>query len=75
MLSFVVRRLLAMVVVLLVLIAALFALQRISPIDPVRVALGPNATSKLVQQARERLGYNDPLPAQYVRYVGRRGDR
>ena len=70
MLSFVVRRLLAMVVVLLVLIAALFALQRISPIDPVRVALGPNATSKLVQQARERLGYNDPLPAQYVRYVG-----
>ena len=55
MLSFVIRRLLAMVVVLLVSIAALFALQRISPIDPVRVALGPNATSQLVKQARERL--------------------
>jgi peptide/nickel transport system permease protein len=70
MLSFILRRLLAMVVILLVLVAALFALARISPIDPVRVSLGPNATRELVDKARERLGYNDPLPAQYVRYVG-----
>jgi peptide/nickel transport system permease protein len=70
MVSFVLRRLLAMVAVLLVLVAALFLLQRISPIDPVRVAVGPNATSEVVENARERLGYNDPLPAQYVRYVG-----
>jgi peptide/nickel transport system permease protein len=69
MLSFVVRRMLAMVAVLLVLIAALFALQRISPVDPVRAAVGPNASRQVVDAMRERLGYNDPLPVQYVRYV------
>jgi peptide/nickel transport system permease protein len=70
MLSFVIRRLLAMVAVLLVLVAALFALQRVSPVDPVRVAVGPNATRAVVQATRARLGYDDPLPVQYVRYVG-----
>jgi peptide/nickel transport system permease protein len=70
MLSFVLRRLLAMVAVLLVLVAALFALQRISPINEVRVAVGPNASREVVEATRERLGYNDPLPAQYLRYIG-----
>jgi peptide/nickel transport system permease protein len=67
--AFVLRRLLAMVAVLLVLVAALFALQRISPVDPVRVAAGPNATHAVVEAERQRLGYNDPLPVQYLRYV------
>lgn len=70
MLMFVVRRLLSMVLILLVLVAALFALQRISPVDPVRAAVGPNATAEVLEAARERLGYDDPVPAQYVRYVG-----
>lgn len=59
----------AMVAVLLVLVAVLFALQRISPVDPVRAAVGPNASREVVEAARERLGYNDPLPVQYLRYV------
>jgi peptide/nickel transport system permease protein len=70
MFGFVLRRLLAMIGVLLVLIAALFALQRISPVDPVRVAVGPNASHAVVAAERKRLGYDDPLPLQYVRYVG-----
>ncbi len=67
---FALRRLASMVLILLVLVAALFALQRISPVDPVRGAVGPNATREVVDAARERLGYNDPLPVQYLRYIG-----
>jgi peptide/nickel transport system permease protein len=67
--GFVVRRLASLVLVLLALTAAMFALQRISPVDPVRAAVGPNATRQVVAAARARLGYDDPLPVQYVRYV------
>lgn len=67
---FLVRRLASMVVVLGVLTALMFALQNISPIDPVRVLLGDRTPEETVQAERERLGYNDPLPVRYLRYVG-----
>jgi peptide/nickel transport system permease protein len=70
MLSFTLRRLGSMLVVILVLIAAVFVLQRLSPTDPVRAKLGPSATNAIVAAERKRLGYDDPLPVQYVRYVG-----
>jgi peptide/nickel transport system permease protein len=69
MLSFAGRRLISMIGVLLVLIAAVFVLQQISGTDPVRVKLGPNATKAIVAAERKRLGYEDPLPLQYVHYV------
>jgi peptide/nickel transport system permease protein len=69
MLSFAARRLISMIGVLLVLIAAVFVLQQISGTDPVRVKLGPNATKAIVAAERKRLGYEDPLPVQYVHYV------
>ena len=68
--AFVVRRLGAMVLVLLALTAALFVLQKVSPVDPVRLAVGPNATKAVVNAARRRLGYDDPIYVQYVHYVG-----
>jgi peptide/nickel transport system permease protein len=68
--AFAIRRLASMVIVLLVLTAVMFALQRISPVDPVRVSVGDNASKEVVEKARKRLGYDDPVVTQYVRYVG-----
>jgi peptide/nickel transport system permease protein len=68
--AFLARRLGAMAVVLLVLAAAIFALQRISPVEPVRIKVGNSASKALVEAEKKRLGYDDPLPQQYVNYVG-----
>jgi peptide/nickel transport system permease protein len=67
--AFVVRRVAAMVAVLLALTAAIFVLQQVSPVDPVRLAVGPNATRAIVDAARRRLGYDDSIVLQYVHYV------
>jgi peptide/nickel transport system permease protein len=69
MLSFTLRRLASMVGVILVLIAVAFILQQLSGSDPARAKLGPNASKVVVAAERKRLGYDDPLPVQYVHYV------
>jgi peptide/nickel transport system permease protein len=68
--QFVVRRLLALVGLLLALTAIVFVLQRFTPADPVRVKLGANAPRAAVAAERHRLGYDDPVIVQYVHYVG-----
>lgn len=40
------------------------------PGDPVLVQLGPDATDEQIALGRERLGFNDPIPVQYARWVG-----
>jgi peptide/nickel transport system permease protein len=70
MIGFLGRRLGSMVLVLLVLAAAVFALQQISPVDPVRVKVGQSAPKSVVEAERERLGYDDPLIQRYTNYVG-----
>jgi peptide/nickel transport system permease protein len=66
---FLLGRLAAMIGVILVLVLVLLLLQRYTPADPVRAKLGANAREELVQAERERLGYDDPLPVQYLNYV------
>jgi peptide/nickel transport system permease protein len=58
-----------MVGILLVLAAAIFALQRLTPADPVHAMLGANASKARIAEARHQLGYDKPLPVQFVRYV------
>ena len=67
---FVLRRAGAAVILLLLLTAIVFLLSEISPGDPVKVRLGPNATPAQVAAERERLGLNDPLVVRYGRFVG-----
>jgi peptide/nickel transport system permease protein len=69
MIAFAARRVGQMALVLLALTLVVFLLQRISPVDPVRAAVGPTASNQVVEAARERLGYADPIYVQYVRYV------
>ncbi|MEL7567550.1 MAG: ABC transporter permease [Dehalobacterium sp.] len=63
------KRLCWAVVVLLGLSIVIFALLRIIPGDPARMALGPRATEDIVEQYREVHHLNDPLPIQYAYWI------
>jgi peptide/nickel transport system permease protein len=69
MIRFIAGRIGSMIAVMLVLAFLMLVLQRYTPADPVRAKLGANARKEIVDAERERLGYNDPLPVQYVNYV------
>ena len=58
-----------MIPVLVFLTAVIFILNELSPIDPARAVLGPSASPESVENLREKLGLDDPLPTQYVNYV------
>jgi len=65
------KRVMSAVLVLLVLIAIIFLLRQASPVDPARAIVGDKASAQVVAVERQKLGLNDPLPVQYVHYVGR----
>lgn len=46
-----------------------FAISRIAPGDPARLAAGPQATEEMVARLRHEYGLDRPLAVQYVRYV------
>jgi peptide/nickel transport system permease protein len=75
-LRFVVRRLLLLVPVLAGLVVLLFAWLRALPGDPARTLLGQRATPEGIAQINAQYGFDQPLPVQFVRYVGQlaRGD-
>jgi peptide/nickel transport system permease protein len=76
MLSFVVRRLLSVVPVLLFVAVLVFMLLRLVPGDPAANLAGDTATDEQVQQIRERMGLEKPVATQFVIWLGNvvRGD-
>lgn len=48
----------------------LFVLLKLTPGDPVLIILGERATAENYQALRHDLGLDDPLPVQYLRWVG-----
>jgi peptide/nickel transport system permease protein len=70
MMQLIVKRLGAVVVILLVLTAVLFGLQKASPSDPVHTMLGPGASKAAVAAEKHVLHLDEPVPQQYIRYVG-----
>ncbi len=65
-LTYVLKRLVLSVFVLFGLSILIFTLSRVIPGDPARLALGPMAPQWAVDQLREKLHLNEPLPVQYV---------
>ena len=47
----------------------IFAVARVIPGDPARVALGPNATAEQVLNLRTALRLDEPIVMQYVAYM------
>jgi peptide/nickel transport system permease protein len=65
------RRLLAMVGVLLGLAVIVFILQVLIPADPARAILGAAASPAAVKAKAHQLGYDQPIPVRFVRFMGR----
>ena len=70
MLSFIVRRLLMAIPVLLGILFVTFSLARLLPGDPCRAALGERATDKVCEEFIRRKGLDQPIPVQFYQYLG-----
>lgn len=64
------RRLLISVGTVLGIVVVVFFIVRILPGDAAAVRAGPYASAEKIQEIRDRYGLDDPLPEQFVRYVG-----
>lgn len=64
------KRFLGAIVVWLGVATLAFALAYVIPADPAKVLAGAQADAETVQMIRLELGLDDPLPVQYVRYMG-----
>jgi peptide/nickel transport system permease protein len=76
MLRFVGARLLGTVPVLFILSVGVFLMLHLTPGDPVQIMLGQDANPSSIAALRAQLGLDQPLPIQYVSWVGNvlRGD-
>lgn len=69
MLKYIGKRLLMLIPVILGVTLIIFIMLALTPGDPARQILGGEATEEQVEELREELGLNDPLPVRYVRYI------
>ena len=76
MVSYVVRRLIQLVIVLVGVTIITFLIMFAIPGDPAQLVAGKNATPEKIQAIRVRLGLDKPLYVQYYKFMGRlvRGD-
>lgn len=74
--SYILRRLLLSVCILLTALVILFCLIYLVPGDPATIALGPRATEEQKEIFRERMGLDQPVVVQAVRFIAQlaRGD-
>jgi len=71
MMRFVLRRLVQLVPTLIGVSVIVFLMMRMVPGDPARQALGPEATGDEVAILHHQWGLDQPLPVQYVYWLGR----
>jgi peptide/nickel transport system permease protein len=69
MLQLVGKRVTAMVVIIAVLAAAVFVLQKVSPLDPAHATLGGGATKQAIAARRHELGLDRPILNQFWHYL------
>jgi len=68
--EFLVRRALISIVTLVVISLVVFTGVRMIPGDPARVMAGTDADEAGLEEIREKYGLKDPVPVQYLRWVG-----
>lgn len=68
--GYVLRRVGQAVLVMLGVSVIVFGLVHIVPGDPIRVALGTRFDPAVYERLYERAGFADPLPVQYVKWLG-----
>lgn len=70
MIAFLVRRILLLILTMLFTSILIFGLTQILPGDIARLQLGREASEVSIEAFRERYGLNDPLPVQYLHWLG-----
>jgi peptide/nickel transport system permease protein len=75
-LKYFVRRLLAVIPVMVVVITVIFLMIHLIPGDPAAVMLGPNASAEDIARLRRAMGLDEPIPVQLFQFFARtlRGD-
>ena len=72
--SYIIKRLLAAIPILIGISAMVFFSLKLVPGDPLTAIVGDAIISQeQASQLREQYGLNDPLPVHYMRFVGRVG--
>ncbi|MCC6718484.1 MAG: ABC transporter permease [Acetobacteraceae bacterium] len=69
MLRYVLRRLALLVPMAFIISIVVFVAMRMIPVDPGELVLGPWATAEQRELARQKLGLDQSIPVQYLRYV------
>ena len=69
MLKYIFKRILMMIPVLLGVLFLVFTMNEISPGDPAAMIAGDAASVEVVEQIREELGLNKPLPVRFFNYT------
>ena len=70
MVKYIARKMFAVLTVLFVVSFVTFFIIHLTPGDPARVMLGADASEEAVENLREQMGLNRPLPVQYVDWLG-----
>jgi peptide/nickel transport system permease protein len=65
------RRLFAVVPVMLLVTIAVFAMTHVTPGDPIAYMLEEDASPEAIAALRHELGFDQPAPVQYIRWLGR----
>ncbi|MFD2729675.1 ABC transporter permease [Enterococcus camelliae] len=68
--KYIVKRILITIPVLLLVTIFCFGIVNLAPGDPTDLYISENATAQQKEQMRENLGLNQPLPVQYVKWLG-----
>ena len=68
--KYIAKRLWSLIPVMFVVATSVFFLVHLTPGDPASVLLGPDAPQEAIAELGARLGLDQPLPVQYVRWFG-----
>lgn len=71
MLSYVVRKLLTLIPVMLGVYTLVFVVMQVLPGDPAQIRAGPGASEEAIENIRRQMGLDKPIPIQYVDYLQR----
>jgi peptide/nickel transport system permease protein len=67
--SYIIRKLLTLIPVMLGVYTLVFVVMQVLPGDPARIRAGPGASAETVENIRQQLGLDKPIPVQYFLYL------
>ncbi|MCM3160611.1 MULTISPECIES: ABC transporter permease [Bacillaceae] len=68
--SYIIKRLVSLVPVLIGVTILVFSIMHLSPGDPAKIMLGPKATEESIKALNAQLGLDQPLYVQYFSWIG-----